>query len=100
MCLAQYLFFSVVNVLLYLRAASLLSGYDYLNLCFFQVHPQGASLDYVVSYVRALFPHVTQATVHHVLQKHDEVFRCATTGVGANIEHRWSFVAFEAAKTK
>ncbi|KAM3966308.1 ecto-NOX disulfide-thiol exchanger 1 [Aphomia sociella] len=61
---------------------------------FLQVHPQGASLDYVVSYVRALFPHVSQGTVHHVLQKHPDVFERATTGIGANIEHRWSFVAF------
>ncbi|XP_026316825.1 ecto-NOX disulfide-thiol exchanger 2 [Hyposmocoma kahamanoa] len=62
---------------------------------FLQVHPQGASLDYVVSYVRALFSHVSQATVHHVLQKHTDVFQCTTTGVGANIEHRWSFVVFK-----
>ncbi|XP_063535589.1 ecto-NOX disulfide-thiol exchanger 2-like [Cydia strobilella] len=61
---------------------------------FLQVHPHGASLDYVVSYVRALFPHVTQATVHHVLQKHPDVFQCATQGVGANIEKRWLFNAF------
>lgn len=61
---------------------------------FLQVHPQGASLDYVVSYVRALFPHITQGTIHHVLQKHSDVFKCTTTGVGVNIEHKWSFVAF------
>ncbi|CAH2091238.1 unnamed protein product [Euphydryas editha] len=61
---------------------------------FLQVHPQGASLDYVVSYVRALFPTVSQATIHHVLQKHDEVFAQTTSGVGANIENRWTFVAF------
>ncbi|KAG7296168.1 hypothetical protein JYU34_021269 [Plutella xylostella] len=61
---------------------------------FLQVHPQGASLDYVVSYVRALFPHVSQATVHHVLQKHTDVFQRTTSGVGANIENRWAFVAF------
>ncbi|KAJ8713419.1 hypothetical protein PYW07_013789 [Mythimna separata] len=61
---------------------------------FLQVHPQGASLDYVVSYVRAIFPHVSQATIHHVLQKHTDVFERTTSGVGANIEHRWSFVAF------
>ncbi|CAH2039704.1 unnamed protein product, partial [Iphiclides podalirius] len=60
---------------------------------FLQVHPQGASLDYVVSYVRALFPHVSQATVHRVLQKHGDVFQRTTSGVGANIESRWSFVA-------
>lgn len=61
---------------------------------FLQVHPQGASLDYVVSYVRALFPKVSQATVYHVLQKHTDVFKKTTTGVGANIEHRWNFIAF------
>ncbi|VVC90884.1 unnamed protein product [Leptidea sinapis] len=61
---------------------------------FLQVHPQGASLDYVVSYVRALFPAITQATIHHVLQKHSEVFQRTTSGIGANIEHRWKFVAF------
>ncbi|CAK1556189.1 unnamed protein product [Leptosia nina] len=62
---------------------------------FLQVHPQGASLDYVVSYVRALFPHITQALVHNVLQKFPEVFQKSTSGVGANIENRWKFVAFE-----
>ncbi|XP_075978640.1 ecto-NOX disulfide-thiol exchanger 2-like isoform X2 [Anticarsia gemmatalis] len=61
---------------------------------FLQVHPHGASLDYVVSYVRAIFSHVSQATVHHVLQKHGDVFLRTTSGVGANIEHRWSFNAF------
>ncbi|XP_013190791.1 ecto-NOX disulfide-thiol exchanger 2 isoform X2 [Amyelois transitella] len=62
---------------------------------FLQVHPQGASLDYVVSYVRALFPHVTQATIHHVMQKHPDVFERSTTGVGVNIENRWFFCAFK-----
>ncbi|XP_045766467.1 ecto-NOX disulfide-thiol exchanger 2-like [Maniola jurtina] len=61
---------------------------------FLQVHPHGASLDYVVSYVRALFPSVSQGTIHHVLQKHDEVFQRSSSGVGANIETRWTFVAF------
>ncbi|CAH0584204.1 unnamed protein product [Chrysodeixis includens] len=66
---------------------------------FLQVHPQGASLDYVVSYVRAIFPHVTQATIHHVLQKHNDVFERSTSGVGANIENRWSFIAFKSAQS-
>ncbi|GBP15415.1 Ecto-NOX disulfide-thiol exchanger 2 [Eumeta japonica] len=66
---------------------------------FWQVHPQGASLDYVVSYVRALFPHVLQSAVHNVLQRYDDVFACTTTGVGVNIEHRWSFIAYKEATT-
>ncbi|KOB78100.1 Ecto-NOX disulfide-thiol exchanger 1 [Operophtera brumata] len=63
---------------------------------FLQVHPHGASLDYVLSYVRALFPSVSQASVHQVLQKHTDVFERTTSGVGACIEHRWSFAAFKA----
>ncbi|XP_047503602.1 ecto-NOX disulfide-thiol exchanger 2 isoform X1 [Pieris napi] len=63
---------------------------------FLQVHPQGASLDYVVSYVRALFPNVSQSAVHDVLQKFPEVFERSTSGVGANIEHKWKFIAFSA----
>lgn len=62
---------------------------------FLQVHPQGASLDYVVSYVRALFPSTSQASIHHVLQKHEDVFQRTTSGVGANIETRWTFAAFQ-----
>ncbi|XP_037869835.1 ecto-NOX disulfide-thiol exchanger 2 isoform X1 [Bombyx mori] len=62
---------------------------------FLQVHPQGASLDYVLSYVRAVFPAVSQAAVHRVLQRHADVFSRTTSGVGANIEHRWNFVAFQ-----
>lgn len=63
-----------------------------------QVHPQGASLDYVVSYVRALFPEVSQAAAHRVLHKHGDVFQRTTSGVGANIEHKWSFIAFNGNK--
>ncbi|XP_041986220.1 ecto-NOX disulfide-thiol exchanger 2-like [Aricia agestis] len=62
---------------------------------FLQVHPQGASLDYVVSYVRALWEGATQASVHAVLQKHKDVFQPRTTGIGANIDTRWFFVAFD-----
>ncbi|KAJ0178355.1 hypothetical protein K1T71_006178 [Dendrolimus kikuchii] len=66
---------------------------------FLQVHPLGASLDYVVSYVRALFPNITQVTIHHVLQKHSDVFKRTTSGVGVNIEHKWSFIALSQHET-
>ncbi|KAG6442236.1 ecto-NOX disulfide-thiol exchanger 2 isoform X2 [Manduca sexta] len=61
---------------------------------FLQVHPHGASLDYVVSYVKAILPNVTQSTIHHVLEKHNDVFRRTTSGMGANMEHKWTFIAF------
>ncbi|CAH2055668.1 unnamed protein product, partial [Iphiclides podalirius] len=65
---------------------------------FLLVHPLGASLDYLVSYVRSLTPNVTQAMVHQILQKYTDVFCCKTSGVGATIEHRWNYVTFDLIK--
>lgn len=67
---------------------------------FLMVHPLGASLDYLVSYVRSMTPNVTQATVLSTLQKYADIFRCQTTGIGACIEHRWSYVTFDIIKTE
>ncbi|KAJ2941128.1 hypothetical protein O0L34_g10363 [Tuta absoluta] len=65
---------------------------------FLMVHPLGASLDYLVSYVRSMVPNVTQATVHQTLQKYGDVFTRKTSGIGANIEHRWGFMTFDLIK--
>ncbi|XP_052744651.1 ecto-NOX disulfide-thiol exchanger 2 [Bicyclus anynana] len=65
---------------------------------FLMVHPLGASLDYLVSYVRSMTRNVTQATVLSTLQKYTELFNCETTGIGACIEHRWYFVTFDVIK--
>ncbi|KAF9408522.1 hypothetical protein HW555_011832 [Spodoptera exigua] len=60
------------------------------------VHPQGASLDYVVSYVRALFSQVSQATIHHVLQKHTDVFERTTSGKESLFQKLQVFKSYEA----
>ncbi|CAG4990421.1 unnamed protein product [Colias eurytheme] len=67
---------------------------------FLMVHPLGASLDYLVSYVRSMTPNVTQGTVLDILQKYNDVFLCKTSGVGASIEHRWGFVTFDVIKSE
>lgn len=67
---------------------------------FLMVHPLGATLDYLVSYVKSLAPNVTQSAVHDVLKKYSDVFRRKTTGVGACIEHKWGFVIFDVIKTE
>ncbi|CAG5054077.1 unnamed protein product [Parnassius apollo] len=67
---------------------------------FLMVHPLGASLDYLVSYVRSMTPNVTQATVNQMLQKYTDVFHCKTSGVGASIEHRWTFITFDVIKSE
>ncbi|XP_063537883.1 ecto-NOX disulfide-thiol exchanger 2-like [Cydia strobilella] len=65
---------------------------------FLMVHPLGASVDYLVSYVRSMTPNVTQATVQEILQKYDDVFRRVTSGVGASIETRWCYITFDTIK--
>ncbi|XP_068623080.1 ecto-NOX disulfide-thiol exchanger 2-like isoform X2 [Battus philenor] len=67
---------------------------------FLMVHPLGASLDYLVSYIRSLIPNVTHAAVHQILQKFTDVFHCKTSGVGASIEHRWTFITFDTIKSE
>ncbi|XP_041970029.1 ecto-NOX disulfide-thiol exchanger 2-like [Aricia agestis] len=66
---------------------------------FLMVHPLGASLDYLVSYVKSMAPEVTQATVLSTLQKYNDVFASKSTGVGASIENKWSFVTFDSIKS-
>lgn len=67
---------------------------------FLIVHPLGASLDYLVSYVRSMTPNVTQATINQVLQKYPEIFHKKTSGIGASMDHRWEFVTFDNIKNK
>lgn len=73
------------------RLISLLSA-------FLMVHPLGASLDYLVSYVKSLAPNVTHTTVHEVLKKYSDVFCRKTTGVGASVESKWFIVIFDGMK--
>ncbi|XP_045539496.1 ecto-NOX disulfide-thiol exchanger 2-like [Papilio machaon] len=65
---------------------------------FLMVHPLGATIDYLVSYVRSMAPNVTQGTVLQILQKYTDVFECKRSGIGATIEHRWSFITFDIMK--
>nr|XP_032523076.1 ecto-NOX disulfide-thiol exchanger 2-like [Danaus plexippus plexippus] len=65
---------------------------------FLLVHPLGASVDYLVSYVKSMTPNITQTQITSILQKFPDIFRCETSGVGACIEHRWIFVTFDKIK--
>lgn len=65
---------------------------------FLLVHPLGASLDYLVSYVSSMTPNVTQTTINQVLQKYPEIFCKKTSGIGASMDHRWEFVTFDSIK--
>ncbi|XP_072945305.1 ecto-NOX disulfide-thiol exchanger 2-like [Epargyreus clarus] len=65
---------------------------------FLMVHPLGVSIEYLTSYVKSMIPNVTQVDVQTILMKYADVFECKTTGVGASIEHKWIFAAFDKIK--
>ncbi|CAH0663774.1 unnamed protein product [Spodoptera exigua] len=65
---------------------------------FLVVHPLGATLDYLVSYIKSMHSNVTQVSVLDVLQKYTDVFRCKTNGVNTSIEPVWFFKIYDSVK--
>merc|ERR1711890_72081 len=62
---------------------------------FLNVHPFGASIDYIWSYLLKIDPTLALSEVESILQEYPEVFELKLAGVGAAIERKWMFVAFK-----
>lgn len=62
---------------------------------FLSVHPFGASMDYIWSYLLKIDATLGLAEVENVLQQYPDCFELKLTGVGASIERKWMFVAFQ-----
>lgn len=62
---------------------------------FLVVHPFGASLDYVFSYVQRSSPHLRPKQLEEILSRYKSIFSEEVTGVGAKIERKWKFCGFE-----
>ncbi|CAL1541449.1 unnamed protein product [Lymnaea stagnalis] len=62
--------------------------------CFLQVHPNGATVDYLWSYLRQLIS-VRTREVEDLLEKMPSIFEQEIIGVGAAIERRWIFTALQ-----
>lgn len=61
---------------------------------FLHVHPFGAGVDYVWSYVHKLEPSLKPADVENLMTRFPAVFRQELSGIGANMERRWQFNGF------
>lgn len=61
---------------------------------FLHVHPFGAGVDYVWSYVHKLEPMLKPIDVETLMRKYPTVFKQELSGIGANMERRWSFNGF------
>lgn len=61
---------------------------------FLVVHPFGASLDYVFSYVQRLSPFIRPKELEEILSRYTTIFCEEVSGVGAQIERKWKFCGF------
>lgn len=61
---------------------------------FLHVHPFGAGVDYVWSYVHKLEPSLKPSDVENLMTRFPTVFKQELSGIGANMERRWLFNGF------
>jgi len=70
-----------------------------LTSAFLHIHPFGAGLDYVWSYLQKLEPTLRPTEVEALMTRFPQVFRQELSGIGANMERRWQFAGFSKHKT-
>ncbi|KAK9502701.1 hypothetical protein O3M35_011416 [Rhynocoris fuscipes] len=61
---------------------------------FLHVHPFGASVDYIWSYVQKLEPGIRPCDVESLLVQFPTLFQQELSGIGANMERKWSVTVF------
>ncbi|XP_042566715.1 ecto-NOX disulfide-thiol exchanger 2 [Clupea harengus] len=66
---------------------------------FLHVHPFGASIEYICSYLQCLNTKISTTEVEALLGRLPCTFRQELSGVGASLEKRWKFCGFEGIKT-
>ncbi|KAM8733520.1 ecto-NOX disulfide-thiol exchanger 2 isoform X5 [Acanthopagrus latus] len=65
---------------------------------FLHVHPFGASIEYICSYLQRLDTKINPSEVEALLSRLPCTFRQELTGVGASLEKRWNFCGFQGIK--
>ncbi|GCC20699.1 hypothetical protein chiPu_0019266 [Chiloscyllium punctatum] len=66
---------------------------------FLHVHPFGANIEYLWSYLQRLDAKISSGEIEMLLSQLPHMFKQEFTGVGATLEKRWKFCAFEGIKT-
>ncbi|XP_076005385.1 ecto-NOX disulfide-thiol exchanger 2-like [Genypterus blacodes] len=66
---------------------------------FLHVHPFGASIEYICSYLQRLDTKINPGEVEALLSRLPCAFRQELTGVGASLEKRWNFCGFQGIKS-
>uniref|UniRef100_A0A670Y3R6 Ecto-NOX disulfide-thiol exchanger 2 n=1 Tax=Pseudonaja textilis TaxID=8673 RepID=A0A670Y3R6_PSETE len=66
---------------------------------FLHVHPFGASIEYICSYLQRLDSKICATEVENLMTGLQHTFKQEMNGVGASLEKRWKFCGFEGLKT-
>lgn len=62
---------------------------------FLVVHPFGANIDYILSYVNHSVPNLRPKVLEEILCRYTNLFIEEISGIGAKIERRWKFCGFD-----
>ncbi|XP_077682112.1 ecto-NOX disulfide-thiol exchanger 2 isoform X4 [Eretmochelys imbricata] len=65
---------------------------------FLHVHPFGASIEYICSYLQRLDAKICPSEVEVLMSRLQHTFRQELSGVGASLEKRWKFCGFDGLK--
>ena len=65
-----------------------------LIVAFLHVHPFGASVDYIWSYLHRGGIQVKSSHIESILETFPNMFTMKMCGVGVNFEKRWYFIGF------
>ncbi|XP_053129459.1 ecto-NOX disulfide-thiol exchanger 2 isoform X2 [Hemicordylus capensis] len=65
---------------------------------FLHVHPYGASIEYICSYLQRLESKICASEVEALLTRLQHTFKQERSGIGASLEKRWKFCGFEGLK--
>ncbi|XP_044283294.1 ecto-NOX disulfide-thiol exchanger 2 isoform X4 [Varanus komodoensis] len=66
---------------------------------FLHVHPFGANIEYICSYLQRLDSKICASEVEALMMRLQHTFKQEMSGVGASLEKRWKFCGFEGLKT-
>lgn len=66
-----------------------------LTSTFLHIHPKGASVDYIWSFIQQFDKEIRPSDIETMLNQYPTVFKQITTGVGACLERKWIFTGFE-----
>ncbi|KAK7580055.1 hypothetical protein V9T40_000684 [Parthenolecanium corni] len=62
---------------------------------FLHIHPFGAGVDYICSFLQKTMPSLRVTEIELVMSKFPSVFQQELVGIGANMERRWKYAGFK-----